>query len=408
MLNVLKAIIGKCLYQLAKLSPRNKHKAVFGCHHNLFSDNSKYLFLHWSQSQFIRAIWISGNHRLVEQLRLSGHEAYVRWSLQGVFHSLTAKYVCYSSYVGDVNQYLTGGTFKINLWHGSPLKQIEHDIEHGTLASTYRPIGIVNRFMTELFHHQEYVRPDLMLSPSPLVDALFSSAFRISHEQILRSGYPRTDYFADAQASYAIPKVKPLHSPAIKLADYQRVVLYAPSFRDNISTDENPYVNVIDWLNLSHELVASNTLLLIRCHPNERHLAEALAQQPNIIDISHREDVYDLLPYLDLLITDYSSLYIDALQFQVPLAFFQFDKDSYLTKSRAQYEYAEHMRLPGIEIHNSEAFIHIAAKGRHGRFGERDQITSTATQTQDYQLAKQLYWQQQQTSFEVLHKAITI
>ncbi|MEZ9822082.1 CDP-glycerol glycerophosphotransferase family protein [Shewanella sp. 10N.286.45.A1] len=47
---------------------------------------------------------------------------------------------------------------------------------------------------------------------------------------------------------------------------------------------------------------------------------------PNIINISAMEDVYGLLDCVDLLISDYSSLFIDVLPLNVPINFYRFDK----------------------------------------------------------------------------------
>lgn len=127
----------------------------------------------------MHVIWISGDASLVNALRKKGFIAYERWSLEGVYHALTARFYIYNSYIGDVNQWFASGSIKINLWHGSPLKRIEFDIDHGPLAHKYQSNSYWQKTWHSLLYHQEYVRPQLMLSPSPLVDRLFCSAFRL-------------------------------------------------------------------------------------------------------------------------------------------------------------------------------------------------------------------------------------
>ena len=300
------AILRKLIYHTSGYCPR-VNKAVMGSYKNQFSDNAKYLYLHWQQTGLIRSIWITGDNAVIKQLRTDGFEAYHRRSLRGIFHCLTAKFYFYNTYVVDINQYFAKGAVKVNLWHGSPLKQIEFDIKSGPLAQSYQADTLMNRWANTLNFHQQHVKPDLMLSPSPVIDSLFTSAFRINSQQLLRSGNPRTDYF------------KRYPEQAISIAEflnnhYDNVILYVPTCRDGslqsdtAASQYNPYDDAFDWAILSEQLVKKNQLFLIRFHPNEAYLGKQLYQYPNIIDISHWQDVYSILQEIDLLITDQSSL----------------------------------------------------------------------------------------------------
>ena len=161
-LSCVRYLVTQTVYFIAGFSPRSR-KAVMGCYKNKFADNSKYLFLHWQQALTIRAIWISGDKQLVQQLNHQGYEAHYRWSLKGIYHALTAKYYVYNSYIGDVNQYLARGAIKINLWHGSPLKRIEFDINNGPLLKVYHPTSLKEKFVSTTQYHQQKIRPDYMI-----------------------------------------------------------------------------------------------------------------------------------------------------------------------------------------------------------------------------------------------------
>lgn len=411
----LKYIAGKLVYfLLGVLFPnciRNKHKAVFGCYKNKFSDNSKYLYLHWHKTQLNRVIWISADKHLINRLNKQGMEAYPRWSALGVWHSLTAKYYFYCSYIGDINQYSAMGATKINLWHGTPLKKIEFDIDSGPMAKIYEQnkagrglesylFGLANKYWKHLKYHQQYTRPDLMLSPSPLTDKLFASAFRIKPEQLLRSGNPRTDYY-NLYPSERSTSVQDHRGVEAKLESYKKVILYAPSWRDNLlcaqggamdENSQNPYREAIDWQSLSQQLKEGNHLLLVRFHPNEAHLGAWLKQYPNIIDISQRDDVYDLLHSIDLLVTDYSSLFIDVLTLNIPIVFFQFDKLIYQEKCRQNYDYAKKLALLDEKITSSDALIHAVVSNSNFRSVSE---------------AKEIYWGQRLNhSFSILQTTL--
>ncbi|WP_298775767.1 CDP-glycerol glycerophosphotransferase family protein [uncultured Shewanella sp.] len=335
-----KGILIKILYTLSKFSPRNHNKAVFGSYKNRFTDNAKYLYLHWQQTRFIRNIWISGDKALINTLNKQGMEAYHRRSIKGIYHALTAKYFFYNSYIGDVNQYFANGAIKVNLWHGSPLKRIEFDIVKGPLSKVYHP----KKQSYNLLHHQEYTPPDIILSPSKLTDKIFCSAFKLSTEALLRSTSPRID-FHHRYPQQQKTKQDIFNHMNIKETPESHLLLYTPSWRDKYQ-DKNPYKTAFDWETLSNKLVKSNSLLLIRLHPNEIHLAKELEQYNNVLDISHWEDVYSILGSVDLLITDYSSLFIDALQYNVPVIFYRFDKEWYESQCRENYDFVE--KISGI------------------------------------------------------------
>ncbi|MCL1049542.1 CDP-glycerol glycerophosphotransferase family protein [Shewanella abyssi] len=409
LLQWIKACGRKLLYQLSRLVPRSTNKAVFGSYKELFSDNSKYLYKHWSDEKFIRCIWITANREVIKQLRADGYEVYYRWSFQGAFHALTAKYYFYNSYIGDINQWLAGGAVKVNLWHGLPMKKIEFDITSGPMAQIFNPESLLQRLMQSLHAHQQRIKPDIMLSPSPLVDQLFKSAFRLGNHNLLHCGYPRTDYYGLNPHQALSIKTGSLINPAgssetqhgIKTKIYQQVILYAPSWRDSFQTKSfqaaTPYCAAFDWQALSEQLQKNNQLFLLRLHPNEAELANKFASFANILNISTMEDVYGILHEVDLLITDYSSLFIDALPLNIPLCFYRFDKEQYQQNCRDMYEYSSTIPTLGPEC---LTFNQLLAQL------QPDSVNALASRYQDnFRAANKMFWGGSQTgSFAVLEE----
>ncbi|MEC4727758.1 CDP-glycerol glycerophosphotransferase family protein [Shewanella sp. D64] len=402
MKSIITAILRKFIYHISGICPRT-NKAVMGSYKNQFSDNAKYLYLHWQQTGTLRSIWISGDDTVINQLKKDGFEAYNRRSIRGIFHCLTAKYYFYNTYIGDINQYFAKGATKVNLWHGSPLKKIEFDIKSGPLAPPYQNETQIQRWGNALKFHQQHVKPDLMLSPSLVVDSLFTSAFRLESEQLIRSGNPRTDYF----------KRYPEQAKSISTlvnTQHDKVILYVPTWRDSSanhsvkSFDKNnknketntPYDRAFDWPALSKQLVQNNQLFLVRFHPNEAHLGKRLNQYPNIIDISHWEDVYSILQEIDLLITDQSSLFVDLLLHQTPILFYSFEQESMTEQPREVYDYAENLPLVG------EVFTHTIIDTRYrvhqfqallDALNRDESFHITPSVINEYQLLRNIFWQ---------------
>ncbi|MGC4387339.1 CDP-glycerol glycerophosphotransferase family protein, partial [Streptococcus suis] len=104
-------------------------------------------------------------------------------------------------------------------------------------------------------------------------------------------------------------------SLSINLED--KVVLYAPTFRD----DGN-----LDYLNLDFEkLVCSletgfgeSVTLLIRLHPNAIHNSEKINFSKKIKNASFYSDMQELLIVSDVLISDYSSAITDFILLEKP------------------------------------------------------------------------------------------
>ncbi|WP_076411072.1 CDP-glycerol glycerophosphotransferase family protein [Shewanella sp. UCD-KL12] len=410
----------KVIYHCSAFSPRVK-KAVMGSYKNQFSDNAKYLYLHWQQTHFIRAIWISGDPQLVSALKKRGFEAYHRRSLLGLFHCLTAKFYFYNSYIGDINQYLAKGAVKVNLWHGSPLKKIEFDIESGPLSNTYKTDSWSENLKCSLKFHQQYIKPDLMLSPSPLMDQLFSSAFRLQASALYRSGNPRTDYYRRYPTQRTSIQKMMKHK-------FSKVIVYAPTWSDTLAYAEgkevNRYEQAFDWEMLSQHLQVNNQLFLIRLHPNEAHLAGKFDQYSNILDISHWQDIYSTMHEIDLLITDQSSLCIDFLTYQTPTLFYvpeqatasvadditeaQGENKQNIQSQREMYDYVDALPIFGndssAKVFSFEALLM--------KLEESDSFYVSAKHSEQYKQLSNLFWSEGDNdchysdAFEVIEKQI--
>jgi glycosyltransferase involved in cell wall biosynthesis len=106
----------------------------------------------------------------------------------------------------------------LQTWHGTPLKRIGFDIERPQFASG----------TAYLDHLAEEVRKwDLLLSQNAFSTPIFRRSFRFGGE-ICEHGYPRNDILARGGGERAAEVRRRLGIPAGK-----RVVLYAPTWRDN-------------------------------------------------------------------------------------------------------------------------------------------------------------------------------
>src|SRR5699024_5926331 len=103
---------------------------------------------------------------------------------------------------------------------------------------------------------------DYLISPSEYATNAFKSAFKYKGK-ILELGYPRNDIFYRSDRFEVLKKVRNrLHLPKGK-----KVILYAPTFRDNQATRNNRFTFDIKMdLEKMKEALSDEYIILLRMH----------------------------------------------------------------------------------------------------------------------------------------------
>ena len=137
---------------------------------------------------------------------------------------------------------------------------------------------------------------------------------------------------------------------------YDKVILYAPTFRDHADTLK-PFKS--EFLErLDSELAGRNWCLLVKKHPYDRGLLLPEHLQ-NVRDVSKSEkDIQELLVQTEVLITDYSSVFVDFLLRDKPLIFYVYDLDDYQDRSRKMYYELDEV-MPGPVTHTEEELLEL-------------------------------------------------
>jgi CDP-glycerol glycerophosphotransferase (TagB/SpsB family) len=324
---IVEAVVHALVARLTRAVGREDDLWVFGgSGGNAFAGNGKYLFLHVAAERpDVRAVWVTRDDELVSTLRDGGYEAYPADSLRGRLCQLRAGAVFLTHNFGDVDRWTVGGAYTVVLWHGVPLKRIGRDAE---LADLPPPAAVASRSL--------FRRYDLVLGTSEATLGPLVSGFRLPYDRFAPAGYPRTDVLLDD-----VPDAD-LGLDADGLARLEAldgdVVLYVPTFRSDPAHRAMARLDADALARLQTLCARRDAHLVLKPHPQEAVTSE-LDPYPRIHRIPGRCDVYPLLSRADVLVTDYSSVYLEFLLLDRPVVFYPYDLDRYRERRGLYYEY---------------------------------------------------------------------
>jgi len=329
-------------YPFSFLFIRNKNKLAFGSYRYSFTDNAKYLFVYCQQHrQDLDAAWLSFNRQTVKEIRSYGLKAYFVLSPKGVWHALTSKYWFFNAYTSDIMFAFSGGAICVDLWHGIGLKRTEFNIVSGKLAERYQ-----ERKFKEIFYHPEcFRRPGWLLSSTPFQSEMFASAFRIEQSRCLELGYPRNEILTcnekDRKAHIASFENESTKRVIAQIAgkDYKKVFIYMPTWRDS---QRDLFVQSFDLGKMNGLLQEKESLLILKPHTNT--IVDHVDQYSNIVLVDSKADVYPILAYTDVLITDYSSVLYDYVLMEgKDVILYLYDYEEYVKDRDFYYPFDENV-----------------------------------------------------------------
>lgn len=196
----------------------------------------------------------------------------------------------------------------LNTWHGTPMKTMGYDEPNGPMAS----VNVLRNFLST----------DYLLSSGPyMTETMYSGAYRLDPiftGTIIEDGFPRID--AQLQADR-------------REANRPKTALYAPTWRGE--SFQSPRVEtkqlaaVLDALDAVPALAGWSIKLKI----HQAVYAQA-QRDPRLAGrlVANSTPTNTLLAQTDLLITDFSSIWMDALASEIPIVYFAGDYQDYLAE----------------------------------------------------------------------------
>jgi len=171
----------------------------------------------------------------------------------------------------------------------------------------------------------------VLLTPSPEMDVHYREEYRYDGE-ILASGYPRDDALLAPDADGVRDRVR----RRLGAEPDQVVVLYAPTWRDDLATNFRA-ARMADHLetDAAAESLGPGHLILLRGHRFHARAREGHAGSgARVLDVTDYPEINDLVLACDVAVLDYSSLRFDVAVTGKPMVFLVPDLDDYATSTR--------------------------------------------------------------------------
>lgn len=204
----------------------------------------------------------------------------------------------------------------IDLWHGAPLKAM----------------NLMNKWVKD---PKPIKGIDYLNSYSPFFNTVFNSCFGLTIKNYICLGTPRNDYlFSDIKRNL---------KEKLNIDADDKILFYLPTFRDTHSDNHESFITNLGISNFDLSefdgfLRKNKLFFLIKPHPRENKIWRSAFKKKKlsrfkILDerdlIKEKWDLYEVLGSSDMLLTDYSSVYIDYLLLNKPIIFMPTDIEKY-------------------------------------------------------------------------------
>lgn len=222
------------------------------------------------------------------------------------------------------------GQVYLNTWHGTPLKSLGKKI-----YNDMHNIGNAQKnFLCSdyLLYPNEYTKNHMI--EDYMLENLCENTF-------LLNGYPRNTAFFNEELKNKIRDKYHLHN--------KQVIAYMPTWRGTLSNKSNPITqaNINYILEEFDNQLNENQYVYVNLHPIESASVD-FSRYKKVKPFPDEYETYEFLNIVDVLISDYSSVFFDFLNTGKKIILYTYDKADYLS-SRGLYRSLESFPFPIVE-----------------------------------------------------------
>lgn len=299
------------MYVVGLLIPRDPSLWIFS-RKGMFGDNPRYLLEYVRSARpDLRCVWLAHSRDEHDAAKLNDVSVYMAGSFAGWWCTQRAAVGIVGRGLGDLNAFGLGGLPIVQLWHGVPLKKIGLDSDIVISAGK----GILGRLLRRPVYwmkvHSQKLAYRLVTAPSQRIAQRYESAFGQPPARVAVTGDARTDIILAGNTLQSCLSWHDRMHSHYGIAKDEKIVLYAPTWRDEQSASLFPDDEQLELLN--RILQASRAWLLIRAHSFDDREFSNSDRDARVRSMPNKDfpDVNYLLPSVDILISDYSGIITD-------------------------------------------------------------------------------------------------
>jgi len=290
-------------------------------------------------------IWVYGKEEVLNNdtfKRYAGHPnvQYVLSNSEEYLDALaTSQYLITNAALPDFWM-KRDGQIVVNTWHGTPLKTLGKD------ARDFSEASVANA-------QRNFLLSDYLVMPNRYTaDKLLDSYMvrGITQAEVLDVGSPRSDLIRNADRSHVINLLEEISGKSLT---GKKIVLYAPTFRSKNGKSLDTTAEMAAIVSRLAKNLPEGYELFFKAHNTLGKLfmkMESLRGRVVFDEIETNE----LLSAVDVLVTDYSSIFIDYLLLRRPIILFAYDKENYV---REHGLYLDIETMPGLVCETLEEVI---------------------------------------------------
>jgi len=238
-----------------------------------------------------------------------------------------------------------------------PMAYMNFD-ENSTTIQLWHASGAFKKFGYEVLdnkNHKDLIamsgfKIDYLIVSSKNVSEFYGKAFKVENSKVLALGTPKTDYYFDDRVNNKknIMEIRAKFDEKYPEIKGKKIVLYAPTFRENKEKNDNILANFD--ISLFNSSLGDEFSLFFKSHPKFK-----VTDDDYFINVSDYKNTDDLLLISDILITDYSSIMVEFAILSRLIIFYPFDFDYYIANEREFY--FDYNNVPGPIAKNTEDII---------------------------------------------------
>lgn len=314
-----------------------------------FSDNSRGLWEYVNNNTDFETCWVVKNSRILETLKNNNIVCVLKDSAEAESIIRKAKYLITSSF--EFAESKNKEQVHVSAWHGFPLKLIGF-FESASVTSDFSSLKIIT------------TQSDIITCTSKFSQLTIGGMFSVDPRKVRITGFPRNDILFNSDGRKNLEKLTGLN------LDGSKLVFYLPTMRQGLK-EEGKHFNENIFNYCDYELKALDAFLedndayiFAKLHfADNSYYNRPLFELPKriiFLDTDMLLDkmltIYHLMNAFDVLITDYSSVYVDFLLLNRPIIFSCPDIEKYKEDRGFIIDDPEFL-MPGKKVKNQVELI---------------------------------------------------